>query len=298
MRLLVAVDFSAFSEEVIRQIESRPWPSGTQARLLHVVDTITLSSGMINLGPYFELQTAAATKMLESLAARLTDKRISTSIEVVMGYPASRIPDYADEWKPTLIMIGSHGRHALTNLLLGSVASAVLRKTGESIEIVRCSATAESAQEGLKILLATDGSACSDLAVHFVAKQPWSRGSAVEIVSVAEAAMPPIDPWVGADQILARINQETHRQAQDSLSAAGRVFEGSGIKFTAKILSGNAKAAIVEEARQWNAGLVVVGSHGRQGLTRMMVGSVAEAVAAHAPCSVEVIRVEGSKDWG
>src|SRR5580704_18908306 len=154
MRLLVAVDFSAFSEEVIRQIESRPWPSGIQARLLHVVDTITLSSGMINLGPYFEIETADATKMLESLAARLTVKKISTSLEVVMGYPASRIPDYADEWKPDLIMIGSHGRNALSNFLLGSVASAVLRKTRQSVQIVRSSASPRSAHEGLKILLA------------------------------------------------------------------------------------------------------------------------------------------------
>jgi hypothetical protein len=64
MRLLVAVDFLVFSEEIIRQIETRPWPSGTQARLLHVVDTITLSSGMINLGPYFEIETRMRRRCL------------------------------------------------------------------------------------------------------------------------------------------------------------------------------------------------------------------------------------------
>ena len=294
MRLLAPIDFSECSEEVIRQIESRPWPAGTEVRLLHVADTVTLSSGMIDLGPYFELALSEAKKMLQAQASRLADKGLVTSIEAVVGYPASRIPDYAAEWKPDLIMLGSHGRTGLSKFLLGSVAIAVLRKSKESIEIVRKSSH-EPARHGLKngglrILFATDGSTHSDAAARFAAKQSWPQGSTIEILSVAEEAMPPIDPWVGADDILNRVNHEARLQAQENVTAAEKIFEGSGLQFTGKILAGHAKVVILDEASRWKANLIVVGSHGRQGLARLMVGSVAEAVATNAHCSVAVIR--------
>jgi len=56
------------------------------------------------------------------------------------------------------------------------------------------------------------------------------------------------------------------------------------------VLSGNPKEVILEEAKDWNADLIVVGSHGRRGLKRFLLGSVAEAVAMNAHCSVVVVR--------
>jgi nucleotide-binding universal stress UspA family protein len=63
-----------------------------------------------------------------------------------------------------------------------------------------------------------------------------------------------------------------------------------------KILEGNAKEVIVEEAREWRADLIVVGSHGYGRLRRMVLGSVAGAVVANAPCSVQVVRQSGEID--
>jgi nucleotide-binding universal stress UspA family protein len=56
------------------------------------------------------------------------------------------------------------------------------------------------------------------------------------------------------------------------------------------MLTGNPKARIPDDAKEWGADILVVGSHGRRGLTRLLMGSVSEAIALHAGCSVEVIR--------
>jgi nucleotide-binding universal stress UspA family protein len=59
---------------------------------------------------------------------------------------------------------------------------------------------------------------------------------------------------------------------------------------------GDARSCIVDEAKEWGADLIVVGSHGYTGLKRLLLGSVAQSVVTHAPCSVEVVR--GKQDVG
>ena len=78
--------------------------------------------------------------------------------------------------------------------------------------------------------------------------------------------------------------------SQEAVDTAQAIIAEAGIKSDVAVLEGSPKKRIVEEAKEWDANLVVVGSHGRRGLTRYLLGSVSEAVAMHAPCSVEVIR--------
>ena len=66
-----------------------------------------------------------------------------------------------------------------------------------------------------------------------------------------------------------------------------------GLAITTKVLDGDPKTAIIEEARRWGADLILVGSHGR-GAAKLVLGSVAQAVAANAPCSVEIVRLKGA----
>jgi nucleotide-binding universal stress UspA family protein len=79
-------------------------------------------------------------------------------------------------------------------------------------------------------------------------------------------------------------------QAREAVSSAERVLASAGLKATGEVLSGNAKQVILEEAQRWAADLIVVGSHGRRGFRRFLLGSVSEAVAMNAHCSVVVVR--------
>jgi nucleotide-binding universal stress UspA family protein len=289
MRVLVPVDFSESSESSIRQIERRPWPDGTEVSVLHVVDTVMLSSGWVDIAPYVDAQTESAKRLVEEIAGRLRSKRLQVSGNVLAGYPASLIPSRAEEWEADFVVLGSHGLGGFRRFLLGSVAKSVLHRTHCSVEIVRGGSVKDSGAP-MKILLATDGSIYSERAVTSVAQRPWPRGSVVQILGVAELAPPGIDAWDSPGGIGDRVLDERIKAAKDDVKRAKSTINDAGLKSLTEVLTGYPKGSIVDHATEWGADLIVVGSHGRQGIRRLLIGSVAEAVALHATCSVEVIR--------
>jgi nucleotide-binding universal stress UspA family protein len=158
--------------------------------------------------------------------------------------------------------------------MLGSVARAVVTTAPCTVQIVRDpegdrKLTLDSAR---RVLLASDGSAQSAAAAEGLAARPWPEGSEFRIVTVEE-------PW------LIRPASVIH-----NVETVERVLVSAGLTATVAALSGNPKEVILEEAKNWNADLIVVGSHGRRGIKRLLLGSVSEAVAMKAPCSVVVVR--------
>jgi len=146
----------------------------------------------------------------------------------------------------------------------------------------------------LKILLAVDGSPCSDTAIAEVARRPWPEGSEVRMIVAVEI---PTLPVTEAAVLSAQFFEDAEKAARNR---AGSVIEDALAKFrahgnqllpvTTAIIGDSPKEAIVEEAERWGADLVVVGSHGYRGFKRYLLGSVSQAVATRAKCSVEIVR--------
>ena len=150
----------------------------------------------------------------------------------------------------------------------------------------------------MKILLAVDGSAHSDAAVDEVARRPWPAGSEVRIISVAEAATPVTSPLVITTHH-AEALKAVRRRARDAAGAAAsklRRNETKGLKVETVTPTGFAKELITEEAARWGADLVVLGSQGCGFWERLLLGSVALAVASRAACSVEIVRSPGTAE--
>lgn len=151
----------------------------------------------------------------------------------------------------------------------------------------------------MKILLATDGSPCSDAAVEDVARRPWPDDTQVRVVSVVE---PPgalvAEPYMGIAGYFEEVERLKRGQAGEVVEqAAERLRAAAGKKgmlVSTETLTGSPKRLIVEEAEAWGADLIVVGSHGYKSWERMLLGSVSQAVAAHAKCSVEIVRCRES----
>jgi nucleotide-binding universal stress UspA family protein len=99
-----------------------------------------------------------------------------------------------------------------------------------------------------------------------------------------------MDPWYAAGQVVEQLLEEHTKAAQEYIDAVERVIRDAGLATERAVLVDNPKSAILDEAKEWEADLIVVGSHGRRGLDRLLLGSVSEAVAMHAHCSVDVIR--------
>jgi nucleotide-binding universal stress UspA family protein len=153
-------------------------------------------------------------------------------------------------------------------------------------------ASAREAGGPMRILLAVDGSPCSDRAVLDIARRPWPPGSLVKVLTIVHTQVPLVpEPFLTGAAAHVEALEEDRQQAPGRLERARhQLAEASGLSVSSEILEGAPAALIVDQARQWPADLVVVGSHGRGQVARLALGSVSQAVALHAPCSVEIVR--------
>jgi nucleotide-binding universal stress UspA family protein len=142
----------------------------------------------------------------------------------------------------------------------------------------------------MKILVAVDNSPFSQAAVDEVARRPWPSGTTIRVLSVFQPYVPPVTEFSIAAATMEEIRAQEERTASGLTSRAADVLNATGWPVETVVLEGEPRAVIVDEAAKWEADLIVVGSHGRSGLKRWLLGSVAQSIVAHAPCSVEVVR--------
>jgi len=147
----------------------------------------------------------------------------------------------------------------------------------------------------MRILLAVDGSPCSDAAVREVADRTWPEGSEAKAISVVEPIVPVIgEAWAFTDTNYLveadRIASDLARATLDKAVQTMKQSQSGKLTISSEVMRGFPKEVVLDEADRWRADLIVVGSHGYRGLTRFMLGSVSQAIASHARCSVEIVR--------
>ncbi|MGA7795328.1 MAG: universal stress protein [Candidatus Acidiferrales bacterium] len=144
----------------------------------------------------------------------------------------------------------------------------------------------------MKILLAIDDSKFSEAAIEAVIRQATSQETEIRVLHVIEPI--PIYPdgkaW-GYGPEASQVLKEQRKEAEELVARAGQTLREKNFKVMTAIEEGNPKEVIIDSAAEWHADLIVVGSHGRKGLDRFFMGSVSEAVARHAHCSVQIVRV-------
>ena len=298
MKVLIASDCSPASALVIEKAAARPWPSGTVFSVLYIVDL----QRFVGLPPLLEEHKRRVKEIclvLKDYATHLERAGHKAEHKVATGFPRRAVAEYAKEWGADLIMAGSHGYSDIARFMMGSVAQGILRTAPCSVEIVRANhGKAVPSSQGMKVMLATDGSDCSIAAAHSIANRPWPAGSVFKVFTVEELAVP--DNTVAASSpaaiypqsLLEELIDRAHERAESAVAAAIKILEEAGKKVLQQQPTpvGEPRSLILEAAEAWEADLVVLGSHGRRGLDRFLMGSVAESVAMHAHCSVEVFR--------
>jgi nucleotide-binding universal stress UspA family protein len=142
----------------------------------------------------------------------------------------------------------------------------------------------------MKILLAVDGSPHSQDAVDEVARRPWPSKSTIRVLSVIQPYTPPATEFVLVGATLEDIRRHQTTDAERLTGRAADALKATNMSTDTAVREGDPRSAIVDEADEWKADLIVVGSHGRTGVKRWLLGSVAGAIVSHAPCSVEVVR--------
>jgi nucleotide-binding universal stress UspA family protein len=151
----------------------------------------------------------------------------------------------------------------------------------------------------MNILLAIDGSTFSHAAVDEVLNRPWPEESRFKIITIVEPFHPEYAGWHGN---YVPVAMEAQKELVDAAQALldQTVFQlserFSREQISAEIKEGHIKDEIIEIATSWPADLIIMGSHGRKGITKFLLGSVSEGVLASAPCSVEIVKIKSEHE--
>ena len=296
MRALLAYDASAGSEEAASLVLALPWPSGSPVRVVAVVEpssalvsAVPLTLGRPVTSPEID---AEIVEYLGSEVALVVERLQAAGThaegEVLRGRPATVLVDEAHRFAADLIVAGSRGHGQIASLVLGSVSA-------ELVDHAPCPVLVARRPEAKRVIFASNGSASANHAEELIAQWPIFDDVALRVVSVAEV----VRPWhTGVAPTMYRQVAEAYAKDLDAAktehealarSAAERL-RGAGRTADEKLRVGDAAAEIIEEASSWHADLIVLGSRGLTGLSRIVLGSVARNVLQSGASSVLVVR--------
>jgi nucleotide-binding universal stress UspA family protein len=275
-RILTPTDFSPSAESAMRSAEYLCRRVRARLDLLHVIQ-LPAPSYLGRLGLDRDLRQtwiAGAREQLAELAREFAGSELEVETILREGKPWSEILDVARERGADLICLGNSGHSALERLLLGSTAENVVRRSDVPVLIVR----ERPLTDIRRVLVPVDFDPGTKVAIRFaLAKFPAAEISALHVV----APLPPADPVVGPLVPNLAAIREKIRGLLDRLGAR-EVTESVR-------LMADPAAAVLEAARQTDVDLLVLTTHGRRGVKRAMLGSVAEKVVRHADRPVLVL---------
>jgi nucleotide-binding universal stress UspA family protein len=289
--VFVATDLSDPADEALRQ--AHEWATAVDARLLvcHVVPNL-MGANMLfpqrsieQLDAQTELHRRASQALVDRVC-EVTGRAAADFTPVVDdGTPYAAIVEHAEKAGADLVVVGDHGATGLSRVLLGSVAERVVRFAHAPVLVARA-----RARTG-RVLVATDLSDPSLPALAAARREARRDGVRVTAVYCAEPLAVVAGPEYGMNWSVGAVpsfDAEVRDHAQAMLAEACSRCELEGDQ---RVLDGSPAAAILATAEELHAELIVLGTRGRTGLRRVLLGSVAEAVVRHAACSVLVVRL-------
>lgn len=150
----------------------------------------------------------------------------------------------------------------------------------------------------MKILLAVDGSPCSDVAVEEIGRRPWPEGSSVKVLNAFELPLPASpEGWALPPNYFDDLDQAVRKRAKSIVERTVERLRSKldpTITLNGEFLAGPPRSVILDEAESWDADLIVMGSHGYGRWERFLLGSVSQSIVSHAKCSVEVVRCKNA----
>jgi nucleotide-binding universal stress UspA family protein len=296
MRVLLATDGSGSSAIAAELVANIRWPIGTSIDAVRVVEEVGQD---LIVGPWPavgrwiapDVEAAlirGAEDGLVEVADRIRKPGLETNHAVLRGRPADALIEWIDRHRPDLVIVGTRDASSIEQAFVGSVSAELVDRSPVPVLVAR-RPTLD------RVVLAVDGSDVAAEAVAAVRRWPFLAATEIRTLSVAPA---PVMWWPdeflvgGADAPTA--DQDAAADTlleQDSIAAdAAATLDAVGFKAEAAVRAGWPASTILAFAKEWGADLVVLGSHGRTGLARLLLGSVARNVLHHATCSVLVVR--------
>jgi nucleotide-binding universal stress UspA family protein len=289
--ILVAADFSENSVHAFRMACALAIADKTRLVVLHVVAPEGVaeqraSPGQVDAGP---TRASPVEDRLRILKGRLRElyspgRPIDAQHGTSAGDDAAtEILRVAGEIGADLIVMGTHGRSGLRRLLAGSVASSVLAGAQCSVLALRAGQSELKAGAMRVIVHPTDFSRASEAALEVARALARDHGARLIVIHVV-----PLDPYLDG-KLAAEIDI---RDYQRSLDLMRKRLDGPDLKHRVetRLVRGFEAEEILREAQDFAADLIVMGTHGRSGLRRLLMGNTAQSVLPKAACPVLVVK--------
>lgn len=248
--------------------------------VLNVADTTVHSTTRVG-GEVIDALETAGDAIVAETAATASERGVSTVTEVLQGGVPETIVDYADKYGMDLVVMPTKGRTGLERLGLGSVTERVLRSASTPVLTINPDAT-QIRYPYESVLVPTDGSDTADGALEVGVDVARRHDARLHVLSVVDVTSLGVDVYaevqvdVLEDRAEGVIDEATDYARDESVPAVeGSVEYGSAVH-----------RAIRSSVDEHDADLVVMGTHGRSGLDRHLLGSVAEKIVRTAPVPV------------
>lgn len=272
--LLIASDFSKYADWALQRAIGLTKLNKAHIHFLHVLDpslsSITQSSEAELQPNHFAEKKEIEEKILKKL--RGNNPKLFANASIALGRAADEIVRYADENHCELIIVGAHGSYYINDYVLGTTSSSIIRQSHVPVFLIK----REPAFVYDRILIATDLSQASKEAVQFTFNCfPNATFQLLHIVDIYyRQFLNPID----FDEELVDTKHHKIKNILEKLDIFLDQCHVDKSKFEKKIIDGYYADAIVEQANQWKADLLVFGTQGKSGLHYLLMGSVAKRI--------------------
>jgi nucleotide-binding universal stress UspA family protein len=276
-KILVAYDGSPSAQNALSLASQLAREDKSWIKVLAVVPPYLGDLELIGVSDIKEAIAGPGQELLAE-AKRIAEQEgvhILTNLE--QGEPYEQIVHVAEEENCDLIIMGRRGKAKMERELMGSVTARVIGHTSKDVLVIPENGTLSWEN----ILLATDGSTCCDNALARALEIAQERKVKLSAVSVVYTN----DEFYALGQ---GVVKELYQEADKVLDKVKKWAGDLGVQTELFVRDGEPHQAITAMAAEISASLIVMGSHGRKGLTRLLMGSVTERVIGYADCPVLV----------
>jgi nucleotide-binding universal stress UspA family protein len=258
---------------------------GSRVRVLNVADT-NQPSVLREGGDVLDVLKEEGKRVVGDAADRARERGVSVITEVIQGEPYRTIVDYADSHGVDLIVMPTHGRQGLERFLLGSTTERVVRRADVPVLTVKPDADSGVRYPYANVLVPTDGSDCAREALATGVDVVKAEKASLHLVSVIDTMSLGVD--VRSDVRIELLEESANEILQDAFD----FVEDAGIDPVSETVEygTSVHGAILSYIEDNDIDLVVVGTHGRTGFDRYVLGSVTEYLIRTSPIPVLTVR--------
>lgn len=301
-KILIPLDGSLLSEAVLPYAETLAAASKAQVTMVYVGEPDVEEHSpehQVYLDQVTQQVLAYGKSYLRQQARRFEQKGIQTSVEVLLGRAADEITGYAQKQGVDLVAMATHGRTGLARWRYGSVANEVRNRLPMPLLLIRPaehpSEAAMAAKEPLllRVVVPLDGSDVAEQALPHAKELASRMDLEVHLLRIVSRPAP---AYVGPEAVEYYYDLETElvKVATEYLQGVQKTLEQEGMRVTARVFHGYPAENIVDYAKALDQSIICLTTHGRTGLGRVIMGSVADKVLHDATEPIFLVRAQAS----